>query len=111
MLANGWSAIYRRRAISDLPRLQAAACHRVPAAGSGNERHVKLGDRPSVSEPGGRRSNDRPRPVMVGDELRRQTDAIIELQDLAPQIARGPRQTESRIPTQARPGHDTVEID
>ena len=50
-------------------------------------------------------------PPMVADELRRQADTFIELQDLAPQIARAPRQTESRIPTPARPDFDTVDID
>ena len=50
-------------------------------------------------------------PPMVADELRRQADSFIELQDLAPQIARAPRQTESRIPTPARPDFDTVEIE
>ncbi len=50
-------------------------------------------------------------PPMVADELRRQADTFIELQDLAPQIARAPRQTESRVPTPARPDFDTVDID
>ena len=50
-------------------------------------------------------------PPMVADELRRQADSFIELQDLAPQIARAPRHTESRIPTPARPDFDTVDID
>ncbi len=50
-------------------------------------------------------------PPMLADELRRQTDTFIELQDLAPQIARAPRQTEGRIPTPARPDYDTAEID
>ena len=46
-------------------------------------------------------------PSMVADELRRQTDAFIELQDLAPQIARTPRPMEGRIstPAAARIGH------
>ena len=50
-------------------------------------------------------------PPMVADELRRQADTFIELQDLAPQIARAPRQTqtENRIPTPARPDYDTVD--
>ena len=43
-------------------------------------------------------------PPMVTDELRRQADAFIELQDLAPQIARAPRQMESRISMPARTG-------
>ncbi|MDE0057312.1 MAG: NYN domain-containing protein [Defluviicoccus sp.] len=55
-------------------------------------------------------------PPMVADELRRQADTFIELQDLAPQIARAPRQTESRqaehrMPTPARPDLDTVDAD
>ena len=50
-------------------------------------------------------------PPMVADELRRQADTFIELQDLASQIARAPRQTEGRIPTPARPDFDTVDID
>ena len=50
-------------------------------------------------------------PPMVADELRRQADSFIELQDLAPQIARAPRQTESRIPTPAQPDIDAVEIE
>ena len=50
-------------------------------------------------------------PPMVADELRRQADSFIELQDLAPQIARAPRQTESRVPTPARPDLiDTPEV-
>ena len=39
---------------------------------------------------------------MVADELRRQTDAFIELQDLAPRIARPTRPMEGRISTPAR---------
>ena len=39
----------------------------------------------------------------MADELRRQADEFIELADLAPAIARPPRQTEGRIPTPARP--------
>ena len=39
---------------------------------------------------------------MVADELRRQTDAFIELQDLAPQIARTPRPMEGRISSPAQ---------
>ena len=41
-------------------------------------------------------------PPMVADELRRQTDAFIELQDLAPQIARTPRPMEGRISSPAQ---------
>ncbi len=43
-------------------------------------------------------------PPMAADELRRQADAFIELADLAPEIARPPRQTDGRMPTPARPG-------
>ncbi len=50
-------------------------------------------------------------PPMVADELRRQADTFIELQDLAPQIARAPRQTENRSPTPARPDYDTVDAE
>ncbi len=49
-------------------------------------------------------------PPMVADELRRQADTFIELQDLAPQIARAPRHSESRVPTPARPAFDTPEF-
>ena len=48
---------------------------------------------------------------MVADELRRQTDAFIELQDLAPQIARTPRPMEGRISAPARPELDTADAD
>ena len=45
-------------------------------------------------------------PPMVADELRRQTDAFIELQDLAPRIARAPRPMEGRMSSPARePGN------
>ena len=40
---------------------------------------------------------------MMADELRRQADAFVELADLAPQIARAPRPTETRMPTPGRP--------
>ena len=42
-------------------------------------------------------------PPMVADELRRQADAFIELQDLEARIARAPRRAESPVPTPARP--------
>ncbi len=42
-------------------------------------------------------------PPMVADELRRQADTFIDLQDLAPRIAREPRQAGNRMPTPARP--------
>ena len=48
----------------------------------------------------------RSRPPMVADELRRQADAFIELQDLAPRIARAPRPAEGHVPTPARPDAD-----
>ena len=41
-------------------------------------------------------------PPMVADEPRRQADAIIELQDLAPQTERPPRPMEGRLSTPAR---------
>ena len=56
-------------------------------------------------------STVRSSPPMVADELRRQADEFIELQDLAPQIARVLRQTKSRIPSPARPDYDTEGID
>ena len=42
-------------------------------------------------------------PPTMADELRRQADEFIELADLAPEIARAPRETEGHIPTPARP--------
>ena len=45
----------------------------------------------------------RSHPPMVADELRRQADEFVELADLAPEIARPPRQGEGPIPTPARP--------
>ena len=45
-------------------------------------------------------------PPMAADELRRQADEFVELADLAPEIARPPRQSEGRIPTPARPHLD-----
>ena len=42
-------------------------------------------------------------PPMVADELRRQADEFVELADLAPEIARPPRQSEGPVPTPARP--------
>ena len=47
-------------------------------------------------------------PPMAADELRRQADVFIDLQDLAPRIARAPR-TETRAPTPARPGFGAVD--
>ena len=49
-------------------------------------------------------------PPMVADELRRQADVFIELQDLAPQVARAPRETEGRVPTPTRPELDTMDV-
>lgn len=48
-------------------------------------------------------------PPAVADELRRQADVFIDLQDLAPRIARPPRPAEARIPTPARAGFGTVD--
>ena len=42
-------------------------------------------------------------PPTVADELRRQADEFVDLVDLAPEIARPPRQTEGPVPTPARP--------
>ena len=44
----------------------------------------------------------RSHPPMVADELRRQADEFVELADLAPEIARPPRQNEGPVPTPAR---------
>ena len=49
-------------------------------------------------------------PPVVASELRRQADAFIELQDLAPQIAPVSRQTENRIPKPARPDFDATHL-
>ena len=49
-------------------------------------------------------------PPVVADELPRQADAFIELQDLAPQIAPVSRQTEYRIPKPARPDFDATHL-
>jgi len=64
-------------------------------------------------------STFRSSPPMVADELRRQADIFIELQDLAPKVARHPTRTDSAPsglgPTPARPdtdedaGHDVVD--
>ncbi len=51
-------------------------------------------------------STTRSQPPLVADELRRQADNFIELQDLAPQISRDPG---TRPPPQARP--ESVEIE
>ena len=50
-------------------------------------------------------------PPMVADELRRQADEFIELQELAPQIVRPPRPVEDRMPTPARPELDAPDAD
>ena len=42
-------------------------------------------------------------PPMVADELRRQADMFIDLQDLAPRIEREHRPAGNRVPTPARP--------
>ena len=64
-------------------------------------------------------STFRSSPPIVADELRRQADHFIELQDLAPRIARAASQHEGpgaarpdyHVPTPARPDPDTVEVD
>lgn len=48
-------------------------------------------------------------PPMVADELRRQADVFIELEDLATHIARAPRASEGRVATPARPEFDEVD--
>ena len=48
-------------------------------------------------------STMRSSPPMAADELRRQADEFVDPADLAPEIARPPRQTEGRVPTPARP--------
>ena len=48
-------------------------------------------------------STRRTSPPMIADELRRQADAFIELQDLEARIARAPRPAEDPVPTPARP--------
>lgn len=58
----------------------------------------RLGARVSVV------STPRTSPPVVADEMRRQADDFIDLQDLAPRIARAPRPGYARIPTPARPG-------
>ena len=53
----------------------------------------------------------RSHPPTIADELRRQADEFVELTDLAPEIARPPRQSEERIPTPARPHAGGAEYD
>ena len=48
-------------------------------------------------------------PPMVADELRRQADVFIELEDLATHIARELRPSEDRVATPARPEFDAVD--
>ena len=50
-------------------------------------------------------------PPMVADELRRQADMFIDLQDLAPRIAREPRPAGFRVPTPTRPELDAPDAD
>ena len=76
--------------------------HVVLFSGDGNFRRLveavqREGARVSVV------STLRSSPPMAADELRRQADAFIELEDLAPRIARETRQSEARMPTPARP--------
>jgi uncharacterized LabA/DUF88 family protein len=64
-------------------------------------------------------STFRSSPPMVADELRRQADTFIELQDLMPKIARAMRSQEGpsparpqyEAPTPARPDPDVSEVD
>ena len=52
-------------------------------------------------------------PPMVADELRRQADTFVELQDLAPKIARASRHQDidTPMPTPARPDPEVSEVD
>ena len=54
-------------------------------------------------------STFRSSPPMVADELRRQADCFIELQELSQRIARAARHNE--MPTPARPEPDVAEVD
>lgn len=54
-------------------------------------------------------STRRGSPPFMSDELRRQADAFIELHDLAPRIARAPREEETRVPKPARVATDTAD--
>ena len=55
-------------------------------------------------------STRRTSPPAVADELRRQADAFVELDHLAPLIARE-RPAELRMPTPARPEPDTARFE
>ena len=86
----------------DMLELAGKIDHAVLFSGDGDFRHLveavqRQGVRVSVV------STLRSSPPAVADELRRQADAFIDLQDLAPRIARAPR-AEARAPTPARPG-------
>ena len=50
-------------------------------------------------------------PPTMADELRRQADEFVDLADLAPEIARPPRQSEGRSPTPARPHVGAVDYE
>ena len=50
-------------------------------------------------------------PPMVADELRRQADSFIELQDLAPRIMRAVRPAETQMPTPAQPELGVADAD
>ena len=61
-------------------------------------------------------STFRSSPPMVADELRRQADVFIEMQDLTPKIARAMRPPETmrprhEYPTPAHPDPETAEVD
>ena len=86
----------------DMMALAGKAEHMVLFSGDGDFRRLveavqREGVRVSVV------STLRSSPPMAADELRRQADAFIELEDLAPEIARPPRPAEGRVPTPARP--------
>ena len=75
-----------------------SSCSRATAISAGwSRRSSARGVRVSVA------STLRTSPPMVADELRRQADTFIDLQDLAPRIQREPRPAGYRVPTPARP--------
>lgn len=50
-------------------------------------------------------------PPMVADELRRQADCFVDLQDLAPEIARAVEHAETRMPTLPWPEPGVADVD
>ena len=75
----------------------------VPCSGDGDfRRPVEAVRREAVRV--GVASTPRPSPPPAADEPRRLADFFIDLQDLAPEIARAARPAETRMPTPAPPG-------